>query len=118
MELSADEDQTNDSESSVIVSKPECWDIKQLQYFSEEYLWLYYNTNKLGCTICKKTNLNLTKNHGHIATEWVNGEVYAVGSDIKKNASKLKEENMQAYNFTFSLKSSKNYWQKWSWTFV
>jgi len=62
------------------------------KYFSEEYPWLFYNANKLGCTICKKTNLNLAKNQGHVSKEWVNGEVYAVGSDTNKMQANLRKK--------------------------
>jgi len=92
--MTDDEDQTNDSESSVLVSNQECWDKNELKYFSEEYLWLLYNAKKLGCTIYKKTNLGTRINQGHITKELVNGEVYAIGSDTNK---------MQE-NFTFTLK--------------
>jgi len=33
--LPADKNQTDDESSVSLISKPECWDLKQLKYFSE-----------------------------------------------------------------------------------
>jgi len=87
--LPADKNQTDDEFTVSLIPKQECWDLKQLKYFSEEYPWLFYNANKLGCIICKKINLNFAKNQGHVSKEWVNGEVYAVGSDTNKMQANL-----------------------------
>eukprot|EP00102_Acyrthosiphon_pisum_P010394 XP_008178697.1 PREDICTED: E3 SUMO-protein ligase KIAA1586-like [Acyrthosiphon pisum] len=83
--------------------KPECWDDKQLKYFTDEYTWLYFKETKLGCLICKKVNFNLTTCHGaHSSKEWINGEVGAVGTDDSKMKANLrkkicKHKNSQAH---------------------
>lgn len=51
-------------EELLTLEPPDCWENKQVKYFTEEYSWLFFNKKKLGCTICKNVNHNLTKHQG------------------------------------------------------
>jgi len=58
----------------VQVAKPDCWDLKQVKDFSDEYPWLFFSEKNFGCKYCKNTNSTLLKSKGvHCAKEWVNG---------------------------------------------
>lgn len=43
---------------------PDCWDNKQVKYFTKEYPWMFFNNKKIGGKICSKANFNLTKHQG------------------------------------------------------
>lgn len=80
-------------EELLTLEPPDCWENKQVKYFTEEYSWLFFNKKKLGCTICKNVNHNLTKHQGtHSSKEWVNGNITPVGNDVGKQQSSLRKK--------------------------
>ncbi|XP_025419314.1 E3 SUMO-protein ligase KIAA1586-like, partial [Sipha flava] len=74
---------------------PECWDLKQAKYFSEEYPWLYFKNKKLGCNICHDLNLNLNKNQGshvHVSSNWIQCDIVPSGNSISKQQASLRKK--------------------------
>lgn len=72
---------------------PQCWDSKQVKYFTDEYPWIFFNGYNLGCKICKNGFLNVVRTKGiHFAKEWTKGEICAVGEDCKKQQSNLRKK--------------------------
>lgn len=84
---------------------PDCWDRNQVKYFTDEYNWLYIHSNKLGCKICKKANLNLIKIQGmHVSKDWCDGNITAVGDDISKQQTSLRKKILKHKNTQVHLK--------------
>lgn len=74
-------------------SYPDCWDSKQIIYFTETYPWIYFKEKKIGCTFCRDVNLNLLKQTGsHVATEWSNAEISSTGLNLKNKQSNLRKK--------------------------
>lgn len=74
-------------------SYPDCWDSKQIHYFTETYPWMYFKEKKIGCTFCRDVNLNLLKQTGsHIATEWSNAEISPTGLNLKNKQTNLRKK--------------------------
>jgi len=83
----------------------DCWVLKQVRYFTEEYHWLYIHQKMLGCRSCKKYNLNLVKEQGlHISKEWSEGKVAAVGDNISKQQISLRKKIAKHKNTQVHLK--------------
>lgn len=65
-----------------------------MKYFTEEYPWIFFNKQKIGCKIFSKANFNLTKHQGtHDSQEWMNEEICPVGDDFKKQQTNLRKNN-------------------------
>ncbi|CAI6372550.1 unnamed protein product [Macrosiphum euphorbiae] len=74
-------------------SYPDCWDSKQILYFTETYPWMYFKEKKIGCIFCRDVNLNLLKQTGsHIATEWSNAEISPTGLNLKNKQTNLRKK--------------------------
>lgn len=74
-------------------SYPDCWDSKQIHYFTETYPWTYFKEKQIGCTFCRDVNLNLLKQTGsHIATEWSNAEISPTGLSLKNKQTNLRKK--------------------------
>ncbi|KAL5243637.1 hypothetical protein ACI65C_011047 [Semiaphis heraclei] len=72
---------------------PDCWDLKQISYFTKEYPWIYFKKKNIGCTICKGIKQNLLDHKGsHVSSEWINGEVYPSGSSLEKKKTNLRKK--------------------------
>lgn len=54
----------NSTQNESPTEPPDCWDLKQVRYFTEEYPWLYIHQKILGCRTYKKYNLNLINKQG------------------------------------------------------
>lgn len=84
---------------------PDCWDLKQVKYFTKEYPWLHIHQNMLGCRTCKKYNLNLINKQGiHVSKEWCEGKVAAVGDNISKQQISLRKKIAKHKNSKIHLK--------------
>ncbi|XP_060846231.1 uncharacterized protein LOC132925892 [Rhopalosiphum padi] len=59
---------TRDEDDIVQVVKPQCWDLKQVKYFSDEYPWLFWDASI------------------------VNGEVYGMGDNVSKQQANLRKK--------------------------
>jgi len=74
---------------------PECWDLKQIKYFCEEYPWIYFKNKKLGCKLCLKVNLNIEKkpeSHVRVSSEWTQCTIAPSGDTIAKQQASLRKK--------------------------
>ncbi|KAL4121579.1 hypothetical protein QTP88_014066 [Uroleucon formosanum] len=80
---------------NTVNESPECWDIKQIKYFCEEYTWIYFKNKKLGCKLCVKVNLNIEKkpeSHVRLSSEWTQCNIAPSGATIAKRKASLRKK--------------------------
>lgn len=105
MEIHTCQRVNENSLSTMNTEHPQCWNDEQLRYFLNEYTWIFFNSGKLGCTICRDVYKDANCKSdvaGSLSLGWVEGTVAVYGENKSKQNASLRRK-------LYKHKNSKNH---------